>query len=669
VGTAADVIPGLDLTWQQPGVRPQDDLFRHVNGRWLDEVPIPPDRATCGTLRDLQDTVEQQLRDIAERAAAGPAADGSDERKIGDLYASFLNVELAERLGLAPVRPDLDAIARAGSVTSLARVLGRLQRAGVPGVLQVSVGPDARRPDRYLLHLGQGGLGLPDESYYRAESFAAVRMSYREHLARVLGLAELADPGGVADRIIALETRIASWHRDRVRARDVVQGYTLASRAGLGELAPGFPWDAWLDGLGAPAPALAEVVIRQPEFLHALSAAFEEAARSPAALADWRSWLAWRVLRAMSPLLSRDFAAENFAFYQGTLAGVGQQPERWKRGLRVVESAFGQALGRIYVARHFPPQSRDQVLELVAGLVEAHRRGIEALEWMSPPTKERALGKLAAFTSKIGYPDREGGRGGGRGDYGPVQIRRDDLAGNVRRANAAEMERQFGKLGGPVDRSEWLMTPQTVNALYDRGLNQITFPAAILQPPLFSPDADPAVNYGAIGAVIGHELCHGFDDQGSRYDGAGNLAEWWTESDRAAYDERTAALIAQFGALAPAQAPARRVNGALTLGENIGDLGGLIVAYRAYLLSLDGREPPVIGGLTGPQRFFLSWARIWRGKVREAEAIRRLANDPHSPRELRCNAIARNLDEFHQAFGVQPGDGMWLAPAERVRIW
>jgi putative endopeptidase len=662
VSTATDAIPGLDLAWRHPGVRPQDDLFRHVNGRWLDEVRIPEDRATCGTQRDLGDAAERQLRDIAERAAAGPAPEGSDERKVGDLYTSFLDEKLTERLGLAPVRPDLDAIAGADSVTSLARLLGRLQRIGVPGVLHVNISPDARRSDRYLLHLGQGGLGLPDESYYRADSFAAGRVSYRVHLARMLELADLADPDAAADRIIALETQIASWHWDRVRARDVVKGYTLVDRAGLKELAPGFPWDAWLDGLGAPRTALAEVVIRQPGFLHALSAAFEEAARSPAALAHWRSWLAWGLLRAMSPLLSRAFAAENFAFYQATLAGVRQQPERWKRGLQVVESALGHALGRIYVAEHFPPHSRDRVLELVARLVDAHRQGIEALEWMSPPTKARALGKLAAFTSKIGYPDRWR-------DYGPVRIRRDDLVGNVRRANAAEMDRQLGKLGGPVDRAEWLMTPQTVNAYYDPGLNQVTFPAAILQPPLFSPDADPAVNYGAIGAVIGHELCHGFDDQGARYDGAGNLAEWWTESDRAAFDERAAALIAQFSALAPAQAPSRRVNGALTVGENIGDLGGLIVSYRAYLLSLDGREPPVIGGLTGPQRFFLSWARIWRGKVREAEAIRRLALDPHSPRELRCNAIARNLDEFHQAFGVRPGDGMWLAPDQRVRIW
>ena len=581
MSAAAGAIPGLDLAWQQPDLRPQDDLFRHVNGRWLDEVPIPGDRASSGTLLDLRDAAELRLREIAERAAGGAAPAGSDERKVGDLYASFLDEGLADRLGLAPVRPDLDRIARIGSVSALARVLGRLQRTGVAGAFRISVRPDAGQSDRYLLHLSQGGLGLPDESCYRAESFAALRVSYRAHLERMLRLADLADPAGTASRIVALETRMASWHWDRVRARDAVRGYTLADRAGLADLAPGFDWAAWLDGLGAPAAALSEVVVRQPGFLSAFSSALREAARDEAALADWRCWLAWRLLRVMAPLLSNDFSAEKFAFYQAELAGVRQQPERWKRGLRVVESALGHALGRLYVAGHFSPQARERAAGLVAGLVEAHRRGIEALDWMSPPTRARALGKLAAFTAQIGYPDHEGGRGGGWGDYGSVLIRRDDLAGNVRRAHAAELGRQLGQIGGPVDRDEWRMTPQTVNASYHPEMNQITFPAAILQPPLFSPQADPAVNYGAIGAVIGHEICHGFDDQGSRYDGAGNLADWWAESDRAAFDQRAAALIAQFDALSPAQAPARRVNGALTVGENLGDLGGLIAAYRA----------------------------------------------------------------------------------------
>jgi putative endopeptidase len=579
VSAATETASGLDLAWRRPDVRPQDDLFRHVNGRWLDEVPIPEDRATCGTLRDL--------------------------RKIGDLYASFLDEGQAERLGITPLRPDLDRIARIGSVSSLAHVLGRLQLQGMSGAFSIYVIPDARDSDRYLLHVTQSGLGLPDESYYRAERFAAVRASYRAHmeamlrLANAAGLADPADSAGLADpedaagRIIALETRIASWHWDRARARDVVRGYTLVGRAGLDVLAPCFDWDAWLDGLGAPASALSEVVVRQPGFLRSLSAALQEAASGETTLADWRSWLSWRLLRATSPLLSRAFAGESFAFYETALAGVPRRPERWKHGLRVVETALGEALSRLYVAEHFPPRSRELVLELVARLVEAHRRGIEALDWMSPETKARALGKLAAFAPKIGYPDRWR-------DYSAAAIRRGDLVGNVRRAHAAELGRQLARIGGPVDRGEWLMTPQTVNASYHPGMNQIFFPAAILQPPLFSPEADPAVNYGAIGAVIGHEIGHGFDDQGSKYDGAGNLADWWTEADRAAFDERGAALIAQFDALESAQAPGQHVNGTLTVGENIGDLGGLTMAYRAYLLSLGGAEPPVIDGLTGP---------------------------------------------------------------------
>lgn len=666
MSAATEATSGLDLAWRRLDVRPQDDLFRYLNGRWLDAVPIPEDRASSGTLLDLQDAAERQLREIAERAAASGAAEGTDEQKIGDLYASFLDEELAERLGMTPVRAGLDQIAEIDSLSSLAYVLGRLQRQGVSGAFRIYVTTDARQSDRYVLYLTQSGLGLPDESYYREERFAAIRVSYRTHLETMLRLANLADAGGpegtaaasaLAGRIIALETRIAAAHWDRVSVRDVVRSYTLVERPGLEGLAPRFDWDAWLDGLGAPASALSEVVVRQPDLLRALSPALDEVP-----LADWRAWLAWRLLRATAPLLSEAFAAEHFAFYGTTLTGVPRQRERWKRGLAVVEDALGEALGRLYVAEHFPARSKELVLNLVASLVEAHRHNVEALDWMSPQTKARALDKLAAFVSKIGYPDRWR-------DYSSLRIRRDDLAGNIRRAEEYEVDRQLAKLGGPVDRGEWLMTPQTVNAYYNPGMNEITFPAAILQPPMFSPDVDPAVNYGAIGAVIGHEIGHGFDDQGSKYDGAGNLVDWWTTTDRAAFDERAAALIAQFNALTVAEAPGHHVNGALTVGENIGDLGGLAMSYRAYLLSLGDAEPPVIDGLTGAQRFFMSWARVWRGKVREAEMIRRLATDPHSPRELRCNAIVRNLDEFAEAFGLRPDDGLWLDPVARVRIW
>jgi putative endopeptidase len=655
MSVAAGTGSGLDLAWQLPRTRPQDDLFRHVNGRWLDTVSIPQDRATCGTVLDLKDATGLQLREILERAAASGAPAGSDEQRTGDLYASFLDEELADRVGVAPLREDLDDIASIDSPSRLARILGRLQRKGISGAFKISVSADAGRSDRCVLYVSQGGLGLPDESYYRATELTA---SYLTHLRTMLRLAGLPDAERAAGRVLALETRIASWHADRVSARDVVRGYTLVQRGGLEKLAPCFDWAAWCDGLEAIAPVLDAVVVRQTGFLNALSAELADW-REPA---SWRDWLSWRLIRAMSPLLSSAFTAESFAFYQTELTGVPRQPERWQRGLRVVESALGEALARRYVAEHFPPRSRVLVADLIGNLVEAYRRGIEALDWMSPPTKARALEKLAAFGSMVGNPDRWR-------DETPVLIRREDLVGNVQRAQSAKLSGQLARLGAPVDRAEWAITPQTVNAYYDPARNQVVVPAAILRPPFFSPDADPAVNYGAIGAVIGHEIGHAFDDRGAKYDGAGNLADWWTQADRAAFEDRANALIAQYDALTPAQLPGQHVNGALTVSENIGDLGGLVMAYRAYLLSLNGAAPPIIDGLTGAQRLFLSWARIWRGKVRDAEYLRRLAVDPHAPREIRCNAVVRNMDEFHEAFGVRPGDGLWLKPTARVRIW
>ncbi|MFE4516827.1 M13 family metallopeptidase [Kitasatospora sp. NPDC056783] len=647
----------VDLSWGRPEVRPQDDLFRHVNGRWLDESVIPEDRAVAGSLVDLRDTAELRLRETVERAAAGNAPQDSDERRIGDLYAAFLDERLVEELGAAPLRPGLDLIAAADSGPALTGVLGQLQRRGVPGLFTAYVDTDARRPDRCLVHLHQAGLGLPDESYYREESSAPVRAAYRAHIETMLKLTGATDPAGAAAHIVALEARIASAHRDRVSARDAVRSYTLLDRSGLDALAAAFDWEAWREGTGAPASALAEVVVRQPEFLEELATLWERTS-----VECRRAWLSWQLVRTTAPLLSSVFADEHFAFYGTALTGVPEQRERWRRGLDLVESALGFALGRRYVAEHFPPRSRELVLGLIGNLVAAHRHNIGALPWMGPETRDRALEKLDAFTSMIGYPDHWR-------DYSALTVRRDDPVGNAQRAAAFEFDRELTRLGGPVDRGEWFMTPQTVNAYYSAGRNQIVFPAAILQPPFFDPEADAAVNYGAIGAVIGHEIGHGFDDQGSKYDGTGALREWWTEADRAAFDERTAALIAQFDALEPEQAPGQHVNGALTVGENIGDIGGLTMAYRAYLRSLDGTEPPVVDGLTGAQRFFLSWARVWQFKTRDTEARRRLVVDPHSPAEFRCNAAVRNLAEFHEAFGVREGDGMWWDPADRVRIW
>ena len=654
--TTEQTAGGLDLTWRVAEVRPQDDLFRHVNGRWLDEVEIPEDRASASTFHDLHEAAELHLRAIVERAGVSRKAD-ADAAKISDLYASFLDEDTVERLGVSPLAGDLAAIQAIDSLPALARELGRLQRRGVSGVFGAYVNTDARRSDRYVVYVSQGGLGLPDESYYREESFAEIRTAYLAHVETMLRLADLEDPAGSAQRIVDLETRLAGSHWDRVAARDAVRSYTLVERTGLDELVPAFDWTAWLEGLAAPESVLAEVVVRQPDFLRGLSAALTEIP-----LQDWKTWLSWRLVHAMSPLLAKAFSEESFAFYGTTLTGAPEQRERWKRGLDVVESSLGDALGKLYVAQHFPPHSKQLMLDLVANLVEAYRQDIEALDWMSPETKARALHKLQAFVPKIGYPDRWR-------DYTSVVIHADDLVGNIQRSDSFELDRELAKLGGPVDRTEWFMTPQTVNAYYNPGMNEVVFPAAILQPPFFDPAADPAVNYGGIGAVIGHEIGHGFDDQGSKYDGTGNLQDWWTESDRAAFDERAAALIAQFDALEPAQTPGQKVNGAMTVGENIGDLGGLTVAYKAYLLSLGGAEAPVVDGLTGPQRFFMSWARVWRGKGRDADVARRLAIDPHSPAEFRCNAIVRNLDEFVEAFGLAAEDALWLDPADRVRIW
>jgi putative endopeptidase len=473
----------------------------------------------------------------------------------------------------------------------------------------------------------------------------------------MFGLAGEPEPADAARRLLALETAIAKGHWTTVDSRDALKTYNKRSREQLDELAPGIDWAGWLEGLGASEAAFTEVIVRQPD-------AIETAGRllTELPLADWRVWLVFHHVRAAAPFLSSRFVDANFAFYGTRLSGIPELRERWKRGVDVVEAGLGEAVGRLYVARHFPPEHKAHMQRLVGWLIEAYRVDIEALDWMSPETRQRALDKLDRFTPKIGYPDRWR-------DYSALEITRDDLLGNVRRAAAFETDRNLGKIGEPIDRAEWHMTPQTVNAYYNPGMNEIVFPAAILRWPFFDPEADDAVNFGGIGAVIGHEIGHGFDDQGSRYDGDGNLRDWWTDADRAGFDARAKALIAQYDAFVPADLPpGNHVNGALTVGENIGDLGGITIAHKAYRLSLEGGEAPEIDGLTGSQRVFLGWAQVWRMVVRQAEQIRRLAIDPHSPPEFRANVV-RNLEEFHQAFGVADGDGMWVPEEARVRIW
>jgi putative endopeptidase len=647
---------GIDTAALDSAVRPQDDLFAHANGTWLASTEIPADRGRYGTFDVLREQAESDVRAIVEEVAAGSPEAGTVAAKVGDLYASFMDESRVDALGVEPLRADLERIGGVRETADVVPLLGVLARQGVSGLVIPFVNTDSGDPDRYVVYLEQSGLGLPDESYYRDERHEQVRAAYVQHVGRMLTLAGW--PGGEADaeRVMALETRIAAGHWDKVTNRNPVKTYTLLDRAALDELGPGIDWTAYLEGLGAPAGALDAVVVRQTDHVRSVSAALAE---EPVEV--WRAWLAWHLVHEYAPYLSGPFVEENFDFYGRTLSGVPELRARWKRGVALLEGALGEAVGRLYVERHFPPRAKERMVELVDNLVEAFRRSFAQVPWMGDETREQALAKLEAFTPKIGYPDEWR-------DYSTLEIDPQDLVGNVRRATAFEVDRALAKLGGPVDRGEWFMTPQTVNAYYNPGMNEIVFPAAILQPPFFDLDADDAVNYGGIGSVIGHEIGHGFDDQGSHFDGRGELRMWWTEEDRARFEERADALAAQFSELETRDAPGHKVNGKLTVGENIGDLGGLAIGYSAYRISLGDGEAPVLDDLTGAQRFFLGWATNWRGKSRQEEALRLLVTDPHSPADVRANAV-RNLDEFHEAFATAEGDGLWLAPEDRIRIF
>ncbi|WP_037047217.1 M13-type metalloendopeptidase [Pseudonocardia halophobica] len=650
---------GLDLRWVDTGTRPQDDLFGHVNGAWLTSHVIPDDRAQDGAFRDLRDRAEEDVRAIVEGAGD---LEGPEARQIADLYASFMDTDGIEARGVEPLRPLLAEIAQAADKAELAAVLGRRQRHGRASLFGVYVATDAKDSDRYLVHLSQSGLGLPDESYYREDAYAEIRAKYVTHLERLAGLVGLEDPAGLAATVMELETALAAVSWDRVTNRDAEKTYTLMTWPAVQANAPEFPWESWHAALragraGDGDAAFAEVVVRQPSFVLAAAKLWAELP-----LEQWQAWLSIRTASASADYLTGAVVDEDFDFYGRTLSGTPALRERWKRGVSVVESAIGEAVGKLYVERHFPASSKERMVELVANLVEAYRQSISALDWMSPATRERALEKLGKFTPKIGYPDKWK-------DYSALEVKGDDLLGNVLRAAEWDFDYDLNRIGGPVDRDEWLMTPQTVNAYYHPRMNEIVFPAAILQPPFFDPEADDAANYGGIGAVIGHEIGHGFDDQGSRYDGDGNMTDWWEAADRAEFDRRSKALIDQYDGLSPAGLPEHKVNGALTVGENIGDLGGLTIAIKAYRIATEGTEPPVIDGFTGLQRVLIGWAQVWRAVTRDAEAIRRLTIDPHSPPDLRCNAVVTNLDAFHEAFDVRESDALFTAPEARVRIW
>jgi putative endopeptidase len=645
-----DARPGMN-----PDIRPQDDLFGHVNGRWLDETEIPSDRSSWGPFVQLADVAEQQVRDIITSLAATPADDlDEDARKIGDLFASFMDEERIDRLGTRPIQPLVNAVEGLRDVRDLAAFLGEFERIGGAGLFGSYIDTDDRNSDRYLFHITQGGLGLPDESYYREDKFAEVREAYVAYLTKLLGLAEaewLGDPAAAARTVLELDTRLAKGHWERAETRDVQKTYNLMTLEEVKELAPAFDWEAYVTNLGGSSETIAESCVRQPSYLAHMSTVLEEVD-----IEQWRPWLLFHVLRSAAPYLPDAFVQTNFDFYGRTLNGTPELRERWKRGVALVEGAIGEAVGKVYVDLHFPPESKAMMDELVANLLQAYRVSIEALDWMTEETKQRAYEKLDTFRPKIGYPEKFR-------DYSNLRVSPDDLMGNVAASAAFETDRELAKIGSPVDRDEWFMLPQTVNAYYNPGTNEICFPAGILQKPFFSPDAHPAENYGGIGAVIGHEIGHGFDDQGAQYDGAGNLNDWWTADDKAAFEVKSKALIEQYDGFEPRALPGEKVNGALTVGENIGDLGGLTIGHKAFVIA-EGGEASV----EDRRKVFLNWAYCWRTKRRKEQEQQYLTIDPHSPPEFRAN-IVRNLDEFHEVFETTPDDELWVEPDQRVRIW
>ncbi len=638
-------------------VRPQDDFYRFVNGQWLTNTTIPADRSNYGTFALLEDGAEQDLKAILEAAAAANAPVGSDTQKVGDLYASYLDEATIEARGLAPLAAELKRIDDLKTKQDVAHYIGYAQRISVrhPFIYYVSV--DRKNSSQYTGVIAQSGLGMPDRDYYFSsdERLKSIREKYQVFVKDLLTAAGTPKAERVAGKIVEIETQLAKSHWTRVQNRDAQKTYNRYEVAALSKLMPGFDWNSFFAGARIPMDKTPALVVVQPSFFETLGKVI-----ATTSVADWRGYFRYKLLTTYAPDLPARFVQLHFDFTQRTVSGIEEVKPRWKRAVDTVDGSLGDLVGKMYVERHFSPDAKRRMDQLVANLLTAYRQGIDSLEWMTPATKEKAHAKLACLTTKIGYPSMWR-------DWSELEIRRDDLLGNDLRASTVVFDRNLGKLGGPIDRTEWFMTPQTVNAYYNPPTNEIVFPAAILQPPFFNVDAEDAINYGAIGAVIGHEISHGFDDQGRRYDGAGNLNDWWAPEDNAEFTRRAKQLGAQYNALSPLDG--LFVNGDLTMGENIADVAGLAMAYRAWQLSLNGKTAPVIDGYTGEQRFFIGWAQGWARKYRDDELRRRLLTDPHSPSEYRTNTVVANLPEFHAAFGVQPGDKMYKAPADRVRIW
>jgi predicted metalloendopeptidase len=647
---------GLTPAHADASVRPQDDLFRAVNGQWLATFEIPADKSNYGSFTKLDDDAEAQVKAIIEEAAAAKdVAPGSEAQKLRDFYNAFMDEAKLEALGVKPLEATFAEIDALKDKAGLSALFASLARQGFKTPLVPYVHQDNKNATEYIGDLYQYGLGLPERDYYLVNDakFKTIREQYLAHVEKVLTLAGMKDAGKAAKDILALETRIAKAHWDKVANRDPVKTYNKLDAEGLKKLTAEIDWPTYLKGVGFDT--LPAIIVSQPTYVTGLG---REIKATP--IETWKTYLKWHAVSDAAPYLSKAFVDENFAFYGKTLNGIQENRPRWKRGVEATEGALGEAIGKVYVTKHFPPENKARMEALVANLRTAYGQSIESLSWMSAETKVKAKEKLAKFTVKIGYPNQWR-------DYSALEVKGDDLAGNLRRATAFEYARNLAKLGKPVDRSEWFMTPQTVNAYYNPEMNEIVFPAAILQPPFFDVNADDAANYGGIGAVIGHEFSHGFDDQGSQYDGDGNLTMWWTKEDRAKFDALGAKLAAQYDAYEPL--PGYKVNGKFTLGENIGDLGGLTVAHKAYVLALAGKEAPVIDNLTGDQRFFSGWSQIWARKYREENLLNRLKTDPHSPSEFRANGTVVNIPSFHAAFGTKEGDKLYKPAAEQIIIW
>ncbi len=656
IGTRTGTGAGIDRAGGDSSVRAQDDFFRRVNGRWLKTTEFPADKAYLGSFEALNDKIQVELRSLVEKAVRKRA--NADEARIADLYESFVDDAAVERAGIAPLAGELAVIDALQSPAQLPAVMGRMTRLGVGMPLNMYIDQDSRDARRYVPKIVQAGLGLPDRDYYLVADdakFKEARASYLAYLTRLLELSRApGDAAASARAVLALETALAQGQWARVDTRDPVKTYTRVELAGLAPLAPGFDWPAWLAATGL-AGKTGDVIVQQPSYLATVAAQL-----SATPLPVWKAYLRTHLLGSYASFLAKDFVDARFAFVGTTLSGTTENVPRWKRAVGFVEASAGESLGKLYVDAYFPPASKARMEKLVANLLAAYRESIDAIDWMSPATKKEAQAKLATFAPKIGYPKRWI-------DYSALETKKGDLIGNVRRAREFDYARDLAKLGKPVDRDEWFITPQTVNAYYNASLNEIVFPASVLQPPFFDPGADDAVNYGAIGAIIGHEISHGFDDEGSQFDGTGNLRVWWTDEDRKRFEAKTRILVSQYSAFSPFAG--YHVNGELTLGENIADNAGLEIAYKAYRRSLAGKPAPMIDGTSGDERFFYGFAQAFRGKARDAVLLTQIKSDPHSPDEFRVNGTVRNHPAFYVTFAVKPGDPMYLPPEQRVSIW